>query len=172
MKTKHEKSFEQDVLERYSWKISMEKYPKVVNKIGLYSGCISAIVLCLVWFFWKPNLSSMPSTLRAFAGICCISAMFGLCVMALSIQFISNYFVSDKWRQSFLDTMSQDQKREVVAAAITDRIEKCTKYLVASGKSIQNAHKEIISSTKAIKGYQDEIRKLQELSETIKTKTL
>ena len=42
------------------------------------------------------------------------------------------------------------------------------KNLVESGKSIQLAHKEIVSLKRDIKEYQDEIRELNELSETIK----
>jgi len=170
MKTKHEKSFEQKALQMYAREQAIKQNQKLVNKIGLITGCVSAVILLMAaCYYLKP---AVPTIAILLIPIGFMSGVIGFMGMLVGLVNSPDHRWDDAWKQSFIDGLSQDQKREIVATAIPKQIEKCRTYLVASGKAIQLAHKEIVSSKKDIKEYQDEIKLLQELSETIKTKTV
>jgi len=173
MKTKNEKSFEQKTLQLYAREQAIKQYEGFLDKIRLITGFVAAVILLIaVFYYLKPGALNVFSAIFLLLSIGAISMAIGGMGMVLSMGFVSDHRWDDTWKQSFIDHLSQDQKRDIIAAAIPKHIEKCMKNLVASGKSIQLAHKEIVSSKKDIKEYQGEIKLLQELSETIKTKTV
>ena len=60
MKTKHEKSFEQEALEMYAREQAGKQYQKLVNKIGLIVGLVSPpILFTAACYYLKPAAPTM-----------------------------------------------------------------------------------------------------------------
>ena len=160
MKTK-EKSLEQEVLEDHSWKSAMKNYQKASNRIGVITGILSCMLYIVASIICHLPLHGIEFSgiVVAIFVLAFLSILFGMTAMAISLPFTRGHFISDKWRKKFINSLSQEKKREIILAAITKQIEDCQKSIEVSNQTILSEKQNIIDIEREIEELQKESKK-------------
>ena len=96
MKTKHEKSFEQNALEVYAREQAIKQNQKLVNKIGLITGCISAVILLIAaCYYLKLGALNIFSAFLLLMFLGFASTVIGFIGSTFGFAFVPDYRWND-----------------------------------------------------------------------------
>ncbi len=131
MKTKNEKSMEQEALDEYAWKKGTKKFIKQFNTAAFFAGVITYVSF-VIWF--SGGLSFVLSIGPAMLAV-------GI-ILVLSMPF-SGLYRGEKKREKIIAALSDEEKKKMVMDYVNKQIQDIQKTKKAYEEQIFQLHQSI-----------------------------